>query len=107
MKVLLDECVDEYLAREQSGHQATTVGKIGWSGLKNGQLLRRAVAEGFEAFVTTDRNLSFQNNIATVELAVFVLRSRSNNWIDLKPLLPQLLEAMVVAEPRTVTFIGP
>jgi hypothetical protein len=91
VKVLLDECVDGYLARELTGREATTVGRLGWSGTKNGRLLGRAIDAGFDAFVTTDRSVPFQNNIAALALTIIVLDAKSNNWNDLKALLPQLL----------------
>jgi hypothetical protein len=42
-----------------SGHECMTVPKKGWTGKSNGELVQRAEAE-FEVFVTTDRNLAFQ-----------------------------------------------
>lgn len=107
MKVLLDECVDGYLARHLVGHEVVTAGKMGWAGIKNGQLLRRAAGAGFGAFVTTDRSISFQNNIASIGIAVIVLRARSNNWNDLQNLLPQLLWSLDHPIPGTATVIHP
>ena len=59
MRVLLDECVDWRLARDIVGHEVRATHQMGWSGIKNGQLLSLAVKE-FEILVTVDRNLSFQ-----------------------------------------------
>ena len=42
MRVLLDECVPRRLAREFVGHEIRTVHEQGWTGLKNGALLREA-----------------------------------------------------------------
>lgn len=107
MKVLLDECVDGYLARELTGHEAITVGRLGWSGTKNGQLLKRAADADFDAFVTTDRGVPFQNNIAALPMTIIVLYAKSNNWNDLKELLPQLLWALDHPSPGTATVIRP
>jgi predicted nuclease of predicted toxin-antitoxin system len=59
MRVLLDEQLPRHLAREIGGHDVSTVQQRGWAGLKNGELLRAAAAEGFEILVTADRNLNF------------------------------------------------
>jgi hypothetical protein len=72
VKILLDECGDERLAHDLAGHDALTVRPMGWKGKQNGELL--ALAEKhFEAFVTTDRNRSFQQNLARLSIAVLVL----------------------------------
>lgn len=62
MKVLLDECVPFPLARALTGHACTTAQACGWGGRKNGDLLRLAEGE-FEAFLTADKNLRYQQNL--------------------------------------------
>ena len=72
MKLLLDECLPSKLRWELTPHPATTVTEIGWSGVKNGALLR--LAEGqFDVFLTVDRNLPHQQNVASYDLAVIVV----------------------------------
>ena len=61
-KVLLDECVDRVLAKEITGYDVLTVPEAGWASIKNGELLCRAQVE-FDVFITTDRNLMFQQNL--------------------------------------------
>ena len=72
---------------------------MGWSSVKNGDLLRRAAAAGFEAFVTPDQNLEYQQNLSRVGFAVVVVRARSNRIEDLVPLVPRLLEVLGTAKP--------
>jgi hypothetical protein len=106
MKVLLDECVNGRLARLISGHDVETVSRRRWNGIKNGQLLSRAVGAGFDAFVTIDKSLSFQNPIASYPIAVMVLRAHSNGLIHLRPLVPFLLAALDFAVPGRVAIIS-
>ena len=73
MRVLLDESLPRQLARELTGHEVRTVPQQGWTGLKNGELLRRAVEERFEAFLTADQNLEYQQNLAASGLGVVVM----------------------------------
>ena len=94
MRVLLDEQLPRRLARELTGHDVRTVQQQGWSGLKNGELLRRAAAAGFEIFLTADQNLQFQQNLAQARLAVVVLIAPSNKLEDLLPLIPSALAAI-------------
>ena len=104
MRVLLDECVDRRLASEIPGHEVTTVPEAGWAAVKNGDLL--AVAEkSFDVFITVDRNLSFQQSLPRFAIAVVVLRARSNRLADLRPLIPQLLQALPEAKRGEVRWI--
>lgn len=104
-KVLLDECIDWRLSRHLRPHEVMTVVKAGWSGVKNGRLLRTAEAS-FDVFVTVDRNLSFQQRLIDLDLAVVVLRATSNRLKDLLPLVPPLLKAIATAKPGHVIFIS-
>ncbi len=93
MRVLLDECVDWRLLRDLTGHDVKTARQMGWSEVKNGELLR-LTAEHFDVFVTVDRNLSFQNKVIDLPLAVIVLAAPTNRLADLRLLLPRLLPAI-------------
>lgn len=89
MRLLLDECVPARLRKALSGHEVSTVGLEGWSGIKNGKLLALAAA-GFDAFVTVDKNLPYQQNTATLPIAILVLDAKSNELPYLLPLMPAL-----------------
>jgi hypothetical protein len=86
VKLLLDECIDQRLAKDLGGHDVRTVPQMGWAGIKNGALLTLAEDE-FDVFITVDRNLSFQQNLPKFNIAVLVLHATSNRLADLKPLL--------------------
>ncbi len=77
MRVLLDECVPRRLATLLVGHESATVPQMGWSGIRNSKLLELSAAE-FDAFVTVDRNLAFQNPVAEYPIRVLLLSARSN-----------------------------
>jgi predicted nuclease of predicted toxin-antitoxin system len=93
VKILLDECVDQRFRRELAGHEVATVQELGWAGKKNGELLRLA-QDKFEAFITVDRNLYFQQNLPKFSIAVLVLSAKTNTVADLKPLVPKLLSEL-------------
>ena len=104
MRVLLDECVDWRLSRDIVGHDVKTARQMGWTAVENGELLALAAAS-FDVFVTVDRNLSFQQHLPAFEIAVIVLRGRSNRLAALRPLVGKLLMAIEDAVPGTVCFI--
>ncbi len=94
MRVLLDESLPRQLAPELVGHETSTVAQQRWQGLKNGRLLARAEADGFDALVTADQNIEYQQNLEGVGVGIIVLAALTNRIEDLLPLVPALLEAL-------------
>ena len=81
MRLLHDECVPARLRISLPSHQVSTVVQEGWSGVKNGKLLALA-ATGFDAFITVDKNLSYQQNTSNLPVAVLVLDPRMKIEIE-------------------------
>ena len=105
MRILLDESLPRKLRLELPGHDAQTVQKRGWSGLKNGDLLREASRE-FEVLLTGDRSLEFQQNLRTLPIAVIVMVAANNRIETLRPLIPELLETLRTIRPGRLVRIG-
>lgn len=101
MRILLDESLPQELKEELPGHRVVTVRENGWSGLKNGELLRHA-ADRFDVFVTADQNLQFQQNLSKLPIAVLVLVAPSNRMEALRPLFPKLSSALITLLPCTL-----
>jgi predicted nuclease of predicted toxin-antitoxin system len=105
MRILLDENLDWRLRRDLPGHQVESVPLLGWAGIQNGELLRKALEAGFEALVTMDGNMVHQLNIARHGIAVIALRAKSNRLDETRPLMNQLLALLPRLKPGTLTFI--
>jgi len=105
MRVLLDECVDWRLLRDLEAYEARTVRQLGWSKVRNGALLRLAEAD-FDAFVTVDTNLPYQQDIASFNIAVVVLRGRTTRLPDLRELLAPLHEALANVRPGELHVVS-
>jgi len=105
MHILLDESLPIELALELLGHDVASVQKMGWSGLKNGELLARAAGQ-FHVMLTADQNLPYQQNLDRLPIAVIVLLARSNRIEALRALLPRLLVALSSIQPRTLVQLG-
>ena len=105
MRILLDENLDWRLRRDLPGHQVESVPLLGWAGIQNGALLRKAVEAGFEVLVTMDGNMVHQQNIAAHAIAVVALRARSNRLADTSPLMPPLLALLTHLKPGTLTIL--
>ena len=82
MRVLFDQGTPAPLRHLLSGHEVETDYERGWSSLQNGDLIAAAEADGFDVFVTTDRNLKYQQNLAARRMAVVVLPTTS--WPRIK-----------------------
>jgi hypothetical protein len=106
VRVLLDECLPRRLKRELIGHDARTAPEMGWASKMNGDLLRLAVAEGFDAFLTVDRKLERQQNLSTFNIAVVVLVANSNTLTDLRPLMPRVLDVLPAAARGRATLVS-
>lgn len=72
MRILLDECVPSPLRHLLSSHDCATTQQLGWTGIKNGQLLRLAEAQ-FDLFITADQNLRYQQNLSGRRIAIIEL----------------------------------
>ncbi len=63
-------------------------------------------APEFDVFLTVDQGIAFQQNLASLEIAIVSMVARSNDISELRPLIPQVLEALNSARPGTFTRVG-
>jgi hypothetical protein len=105
MRLLLDESVPVRLRRSLPSHSVKTVVEMGWGGVKNGALLVLAAKE-FDAFLTVDKNLPYQQNVANLPVAVILLESSSNELSALLPLVHNLEQALGRLQPCSFIRIG-
>ena len=73
---------------------------MGWGGIRNGELLARAANE-FDALVTVDKNLQYQQNLGALPITVIVMDAKLNELPYPLPLIPKLEEALASPCPRT------
>jgi hypothetical protein len=76
-----------------------------WGGLKNGELLVRAAAS-FDVFITVDKKLAYQQNLASLPIAVVILDAVSNELSALVPLVSALNQALTALKPRTCVTVS-
>ena len=99
MRLLLDENLPHQIRMELPGHDVFTVAYMKWGGITNGELLRRAATADFDAVITNDRGLEYQQNPDSLPIAVVVLFAESNTIEAIRPLYDTLLAALVQLEP--------
>ena len=106
MRLLLDECVPRPLLRDLTAHDAHHVVDMGWSSKRNGDLLKLMLADKFEALLTVDQNLPFQQNPRASGISVAVAVVRTNRVKELRPLIPRILAALAGVEPGEFVTVG-
>lgn len=74
MRILIDEMLPRSLKRSLSEHEVFTVQEMGWSGIRNGELLAKSESS-FDAFLTADKNLRYQQNLSKFNLSIVVFPS--------------------------------
>jgi hypothetical protein len=77
VRVLFDQGTPVPLRRYLAKHDVATAFELGWAQLRNGELLAVAESAGFNVFVTTDRNLRYQQNLDNRRIAIVVLSTPS------------------------------
>ena len=104
MKLLLAECVARDLKEDLAAHEVTTVTEAGYQGMKNGALLRAAATQ-YDVLITVDRNLAFQQNIRSLQIAILVIVAGGITYDNLKPFSPRILEALGGIQPGEVVTV--
>ncbi len=105
MRILLDEQVPVALAAMLTGHHVDTVVGRGWAGVRDGDLLRRMRGD-YDALVTMDRGIEFQQNVSVLPFGIVLLRAPSNRMAHLQPLVPAILAALAQLQPGQVRRVG-
>ena len=104
MLVLFDNGTPRTLARYLIDHHTVTEARArGWQELENGDLLREAEAAGFQVLITTDKNLSYQQNLAGRKIAVVVLGQ--GRWTCIRPYVSQVVAAVNAATPGSLAEV--
>jgi predicted nuclease of predicted toxin-antitoxin system len=93
MRILLDESLPRHLAAEFPAYEVYTVQQLGWSSLKNGELLERASGR-CDVMLTADQNLEHQQNLGRFNIAVVVLMAINNRIESPRPLVPSVEELL-------------
>jgi predicted nuclease of predicted toxin-antitoxin system len=105
MKLLIDECLPRDLKRLFSEHECRTVQEMGWSGKQNGELLRLA-QQAFDVLITIDQRMEREQSFADLDIALLVLRARSNQIEDLTPLIPAAAGVLSSIQPGQIVRVG-
>jgi hypothetical protein len=104
VRILFDQGTPVPLRKLMTPHQVETSFERGWSALSNGDLLAAAERDGFEVFITTDKNLRDQQNFRRLKIAVVVLSSTS--WPRIQKAAEVVKQKIDAAFPGSFTEVN-
>ncbi len=105
MRILLDSNLPAAFAVLLPGHRTDTTHARGWSDLDDGPLLDAAEGE-YDAFVTMDQSLRFQQNLRGRRLRIVVVRAVRNTLPTLAPIAPLVLNALSELREGELRVVG-
>ena len=95
MKILLDENMPTKVKYDfGEGYEVWAVRDMGWLGKKNGELLGLAAFNGFDIFVTMDKNLRNQQNLNKIDLKFILLLAPNNKHQTLQPYIDKVMGSL-------------
>ncbi len=101
MKILLDENIDIRLKHHfPYTYDVYTVKDMLWNGIKNGELLLLLKENDFDAWIVVDKHIPYQQNINNLPCLIIVLDVYRNTLKHLLPLMPQVLDALIIKDDR-------
>jgi hypothetical protein len=103
LKVALDEGVPEQIAPHLPGHDVQSVRQLGLKGTVNGKLLDAMEAQQFEAMISNDKKLEFDQNLARRPFAILLLST--NHLPTLEPNIGKIAAALETAEKGKITRV--
>jgi hypothetical protein len=105
VRILLDHCLPRRLKNAFPAHEVATAAELGWDALRNGKLLT-AAATRFDVFLTIDKNLKHQQNLATLPVAVIVILAPTNRFGDVVACVPSIEKALQTLMPCTLVEVS-
>jgi len=104
-KILLDENIPIKLKYHLKDFDTFTVRDKNWNSLKNGILLNNAIKDDFDVFITTDKNLQYQQNISKLNISFIILDVVLLTWPHIESLIPKIQKIIPITESSKVYII--
>ena len=107
MKILLDENID-VRARLlfPAAMEVFTVKDMGWTGIKNGELIKLLSQNNFDYWIVADKNIPYQQNTSEIPFKIIVLDVFRNTLKSIEPLLPKILDILNTSSSNKVIIVN-
>jgi hypothetical protein len=103
MLILLDHSTPAPLRYALKGHAVVEAVERGWERLTNGALLTEAEDAGFDLFITADKGIQYQQNLASRKIAIVVLGNAQ--WPVLRKYVARVVSAVDAATPGSFSKV--
>lgn len=103
MRILFNQSAPYGLVRYLEGHSVSTAEKCGWDRLTNGDLLATSEKDGFDLFLTADKNIRYQQNLLNRKIALIVLSN--SPWQFVRLHIAEIVAAVNAATPGSFVEI--
>jgi len=107
MRVLFDHCIPDRLKTDFVGQDITTARSLGWDTLSNGEWLKATEREGYDVFLTVDKDYETEHSIQSLNLAVIIVRVHPCTIKELRSLVPLIQDALSTAKPGVRQVVRP
>lgn len=95
MRILLDHNAPHGIRHALADHDVQTAEYLGWETLRNGDLIRNAVQDGYEMIITCDQSIRFQQNLLRQPIALLTITT--NDWDTIRTNFPLIRRAIETA----------
>ena len=99
MRILFDHGTPSPLRPFLYAHTVEKTQDLGWDTLNNGELLSAAEKASFEVFLTTDKNIRYQQNFSRRAIAIVVLGNA--RWPVAQRYIDRIIAVIEAAKPGT------
>ena len=106
MRILFDENLPEGLDTLFVEHECSHVIRLGWAGIKNGNLLTKAEQAGYQVLLTFDKGIPNQQNLSGRRISILILQPEGQGVRAIRLLANAILDALMdvaESEVRVVT----
>jgi sorbitol-specific phosphotransferase system component IIA len=103
MLILFDQAVPMPLRPYLEGHTVHSAFEQGWDKLRNGDLLAAAERAGYDVLITTDKSMSYQQNLGGRNISVVILGRQQ--WPELRPHVQIVIDGLAAARPGSFVKI--
>ncbi len=97
MRILFDHGTPFPIRAFLAGHVVQRTQDLGWDRLTNGELLEAAETAGFDALLTTAKNIRYRQNLAGRRIGLVVIGNAQ--WPVLGPYVQLVVDALAAVAP--------
>ncbi|HYM92618.1 MAG TPA: hypothetical protein VET23_00635, partial [Chitinophagaceae bacterium] len=89
-----------------AGMEVFTIRDMGWTGIKNGELIKLLENNNFDYWIVADKNIPYQQNTSDIPFKIIVLDLYRNTLKSIELLLPKILAVLNSSSSNKVIIVN-